>query len=84
MVLAPSNSLADDAATIVFKSGVSIELNSGYKELAKGLQSFTEKGSENYYKKIESQGNTFHINLGTIAILCRNRCSSIKLATEKK
>ncbi len=75
---------AGDAAMIVFKSGVVVNLDNGYKQLVDGMKGLKMKGSENYPVEIQIEGTAFFINLGEVAVLCRDRCSSLTLISPKQ
>ncbi len=69
---------------IVFKSGVIVNLDNGYKQLVDGMKGLKIKGSENYPVEIQIEGTSFFINLGEVAVLCRDRCSSLTLVSPKQ
>jgi hypothetical protein len=75
---------AGDAAMIVFKSGVVVNLDNGYKQLVEGMRGLKLKGSENYPVEIQIEGTSFFINLGEVAVLCRDRCSSLTIISPKQ
>gem|GEM_PF-5736144 len=75
---------AGDGAMIVFKSGVVVNLDNGYKQLVEGMKGLKAKGSENYPVEILIEGTSFFINLGEVAVLCRDRCSSLTLISPKQ
>jgi hypothetical protein len=75
---------AGDGAMIVFKSGVIVNLDNGYKQLVDGMKGLKIKGSENYPVEIQIEGTSFFINLGEVAVLCRDRCSSLTLVSPKQ
>lgn len=75
---------AGDAAMIVFKSGVVVNLDNGYKQLVDGMKGLKMKGSENYPVEIQIEGTSFFINLGEVAVLCRDRCSSLTIISPKQ
>jgi hypothetical protein len=75
---------AGDAAMIVFKSGVVVNLDNGYKQLVDGMKGLKMKGSENYPVEIQIEGTAFFINLGEVAVLCRDRCSSLTIISPKQ
>jgi hypothetical protein len=74
---------AGDGATIVFKSGVIVTLHNGYKQLVDGMKELRAKGSENFPVEILIEGNSFFVNLGEVAALCRDSCSSLTLVSPK-
>jgi hypothetical protein len=74
---------AGDAATIVFKSGVTITLNNGYKQLVEGMKGLRGKGAENYPVEIQIEGTSFFINLGEVTVLCRDTCSALNMVFPK-
>jgi hypothetical protein len=75
---------AGDGAMIVFKSGVVVNLDNGYKQLVDGMKGLKAKGSENYPVEIQIEGTSFFINLGEVTVLCRDRCSSLTLVSPPK
>jgi hypothetical protein len=83
MVLAPAVAYAGDGATIVFKSGVIVALNNGYKQLVDGMKDLRTKGSQNFPVEILIEGTSFFVNLGEVAVLCRDTCSSLTVVSPK-
>ena len=81
--VAPSIALAGDGATIVFKSGVIVTLNNGYKQLVDGMKDLRTKGSQNFPVEILIEGTSFFVNLGEVAVLCRDACSSLTVVSPK-
>lgn len=79
----PQVAHAGDGATIVFKSGVMVTLNNGYKQLVDGMKELKTKGSQNFPVEILIEGNSFFVNLGEVAVLCRDSCSSLTLLSPK-
>jgi hypothetical protein len=83
MLMLPYSAYAGDGATIVFKSGVVVTLNNGYKQLVDGMKELRSKGSQNFPVEILIEGNSFFVNLGEVAVLCRDSCSSLTLVSPK-
>jgi hypothetical protein len=81
--LIPGKAFAGDGATVVFKSGVIIALNNGYKQLVDGMKDLRTKGSQNFPVEILIEGTSFFINLGEVAVLCRDTCSSLTVISPK-
>ncbi len=79
----PRAAYAGDGATIVFKSGVIVTLNNGYKQLVDGMKELRTKGSQNFPVEILIEGNSFFVNLGEVAVLCRDSCSSLTIVSPK-
>ena len=79
-----STAFAGDGATIVLRSGVKLYFANGYKQLVNGVKEFNKKSSENYIAELNIAGDTFMINLDEVAVLCRDRCSSIEITNPKK
>jgi hypothetical protein len=75
--------LAGDAATIVLKSGIILSIQNGFGQLLSGMKSLRQRGSENYPVEINIEGTSFFINLGEVAVLCRDTCGSIKIERPK-
>jgi hypothetical protein len=82
-VAVPSLAYAGDGATIVFKSGVIVALNNGYKQLVDGMKDLRTKGSQNFPVEILIEGTSFFVNLGEVAVLCRDTCSSLTVISPK-
>jgi hypothetical protein len=74
---------AGDAAKIVFKSGVVISLTNGYKQLTDGMKELKAKGSQNYPIEILIEGTSFFVNLGEVAVLCRDTCSALTIVAPR-
>lgn len=83
ILMSPYSAYAGDGATIVFKSGVVVTLNNGYKQLVDGMKELRAKGSQNFPVEILIEGNSFFVNLGEVAVLCRDSCSSLTLVSPK-
>ncbi len=75
---------AGDGATIIFKSGTVVYMNNGYQQIAAALVELNKKGGENYTTEVKIEDATFHINLGAVAIVCRDRCSSMQIIPKKE
>jgi hypothetical protein len=75
---------AGDGATIVLKSGAIVFIPNGYSQIVAGMKGLKLKGSENYPVELNIEGNTFFINLGEVAVLCRDRCESLTIINPKK
>ncbi len=80
----PSTALAGDGATVIFKSGKTIYLNSGFKQIESGLNKSSGNSSNNVYVKLELAESPIYINLDTVAIVCRDNCKSMKLIETEK
>jgi hypothetical protein len=83
LLVAPDLAFAGDGATIVFKSGVIVTLNNGYKQLVDGMKDLRAKGSQNFPVEILIEGTSFFVNLGEVAVLCRDACSSLTIVSPK-
>jgi hypothetical protein len=83
VLMVPKAAHAGDGATIVFKSGVIVTLNNGYKQLVDGMKELRTKGSQNFPVEILIEGNSFFVNLGEVAVLCRDSCSSLTVVAPK-
>jgi X-X-X-Leu-X-X-Gly heptad repeat protein len=79
----PCAAYAGDGVTVVFKSGVIVTLNNGYKQLVDGMKELRTKGSQNFPVEILIEGNSFFVNLGEVVVLCRDSCSSLTLVAPK-
>ena len=74
-----SNAYAGDAATMIFRSGAIVYIDNGFKQLAEGMRGLKNKGSDNYPVEVNIENTTFYINLAEIALLCRDKCSSLDI-----
>jgi len=83
MVL-PKAAHAGDGATIIMKSGVVITINNGFAQLVAGMKSLKSSGVQNYPVEIEIENTSFFVNLGEVALLCRDTCSSMTIATPRQ
>ncbi len=80
----PRTALAGDGATIIMKSGVVVTINNGFSQLIAGMKSLKSSGVQNYPVEITIEGTSFFINLGEVALLCRDTCSSMTITTPKQ
>ena len=80
----PSAAHAGDGATIIRKSGVVITTNNGFAQLVAGMKSLKSSGVHNYPVEIEIENTTFFVNLGEVALLCRDTCSSMTITTPRQ
>ena len=78
------NAFAGDAATMIFRSGAVVYVENGFKQLSDGMQAFRKQGSDNYPIEVNIEGTTFFVNLGEIALLCRDKCSSLEITRPSK
>ncbi|NLF24418.1 MAG: hypothetical protein GX589_02005 [Deltaproteobacteria bacterium] len=76
--------LAGDGATIILKSGAVIYINNGYQQVVDGLSKFNTKGDYNHHLLVNIADAPFYINLGTVALICRDRCRSLEITVPKK
>jgi len=74
-----SSAFAGDGATLILKSGASVFLDNGYKQLVDGMQSLKKSGAENYPMEVNIENTTVYVNLGEVAVLCRDKCSSLEI-----
>ena len=75
---------AGDSATIVLKSGIVLYMQNGFNQLLSGMKSLRQTGSQNYPVEINIEGTSFFINLGEVAVLCRDTCGSVKIEFPKR
>jgi len=80
----PSSAHAGDGATIIMKSGVVVTINNGFAQLVAGMKSLRSTGSQNYPVEVSIENTSFFINLGEVALLCRDTCSSMTITTPKQ
>ena len=76
--------VAGDSATIVLKSGIVLYMANGFTQLLAGMKNLKQTGSENYPIEVNIEGTSFFINLGDVAVLCRDTCGSLKIEHPKK
>ena len=79
-----SPAYAGDGITLVFKSGVVVYFNNGYKQILDEVKKFNRQGSDTYMGELSIGGETMVINLAEVVILCRDRCSGMQVVNEKK
>lgn len=84
ITLAPRPALAGDGATIIMKSGVVITITNGYSQLVTGMRSLKSSGVQNYPVEIVIEGTSFYVNLGEVALLCRDTCSSMTITSPRQ
>ena len=84
LMIAPRCALAGDGATIIMKSGVVVTITNGYNQLVTGMRSLKSSGVENYPVEIAIEGTSFYVNLGEVALLCRDTCSSMTITSPKQ
>jgi hypothetical protein len=75
---------AGDGATIIMKSGVVITINNGFTQLVAGMKALKTSGVQNYPVVIEIENTSFFVNLGEVALLCRDTCSSMTITTPRQ
>lgn len=80
----PVRANAGDGATIIMKSGVVITINNGFAQLVAGMKSLKSSGAQNYPVEIEIENTSFFVNLGEVALLCRDTCSSMTITTPRQ
>jgi hypothetical protein len=76
--------LAGDGATIIMKSGVVLTITNGYSQLVTGMRSLKSTGVQNYPVEIMIENTSFYVNLGEVALLCRDTCSSMSITTPRQ
>ncbi len=84
VTIAPRLALAGDGATIIMKSGVVITITNGYSQLVSGMRSLKTTGVQNYPVEIVIENTSFYVNLGEVALLCRDTCSSMTITTPRQ
>ena len=80
----PSVAHAGDGATIIMKSGVVISINNGFAQLVNGMKTLKSSGVHNYPVEVEIENTSFFVNLGEVALLCRDTCSSMTITTPRQ
>jgi hypothetical protein len=80
----PLSAHAGDGATIIMKSGVVITINNGFAQLVAGMKALKASGVQNYPVVIEIENTSFFVNLGEVALLCRDTCSSMTITTPRQ
>ena len=75
---------AGDAAMVVFRSGQMVRVDDGFRQIADALKALD--GTEHRHKVVELNlgGGTFLIDVADAAIVCRDRCDSLKIIETKK
>jgi hypothetical protein len=84
VIATPRTALAGDGATIIMKSGVVITITNGYNQLVTGMRSLKSTGVQNYPVEIMIENTSFYVNLGEVALLCRDTCSSMSITTPRQ
>ncbi|MEY4668343.1 MAG: hypothetical protein RL518_1042 [Pseudomonadota bacterium] len=84
VVLAPRLAVAGDGATIIMKSGVVVSITNGYSQLVTGMRALKSSGVQNYPVEIVIEGTSFFVNLGEVALLCRDTCSSMTITAPRQ
>lgn len=84
VITAPRLARAGDGATIIMKSGVVITITNGYSQLVTGMRSLKSTGVQNYPFEVVIEGTSFYVNLGEVALLCRDTCSSMTIASPRQ
>ena len=80
----PRLAFAGDGATIIMKSGVVITITNGYNQLVTGMRSLKSTGVQNYPVEILIENTSFYVNLGEVALLCRDTCSSMTITSPRQ
>ena len=83
-IMTPRLAYAGDGATIIMKSGVVITITNGYSQLVTGMRSLKSTGVHNYPMEIEIENTSFYVNLGEVALLCRDTCSSMTITSARQ
>ena len=84
VIATPRLALAGDGATIIMKSGVVITITNGYNQLVTGMRSLKSTGVQNYPVEIMIENTSFYVNLGEVALLCRDTCSSMTITSPRQ
>lgn len=82
--ITPRLAFAGDGATIILKSGVVVTITNGYNQLATGMRALKSTGVHNYPVEIEIENTSFYVNLGEVALLCRDTCSSMTITSPRQ
>ena len=82
--MTPRLAYAGDGATIIMKSGVVVAITNGYNQLVTGMRSLKSTGVHNYPVEIEIENTSFYVNLGEVALLCRDTCSSMTITSARQ
>ncbi len=84
LILTPRPAFAGDGATILMKSGVVLTITNGYNQLVSGMRALKSTGGYNYPVEVEIENTSFYVNLGEVALLCRDTCSSITITSPRQ
>jgi hypothetical protein len=84
VIVTPRLAFAGDGATIIMKSGVVVTITNGYNQLVAGMRSLKSTGVHNYPVEIEIENTSFYVNLGEVALLCRDTCSSMTISSPRE
>jgi hypothetical protein len=79
-VLASSASAwAGEGATIIFRSGQTIMLDSGYNEIAAAVKAHTNKRTSEIVS-LNIGGNEILLDVSEVVLLCRDSCRTLRLS----
>lgn len=74
-----SNARAGDGATLIFNSGIVVEIDDGYSQLINSLKSLDSKTSIHKVVELNLGGGTFLVNVSEIVVLCRDKCKNMTI-----
>lgn len=77
VVMNSSMGWSQEQATVVFKSGLVVTVDSAYKQLAEAIK----RGAKDSVAELSIQGNTFFVRLEEIVVVCKDRCSPMTVVS---
>lgn len=72
-LLIPQVALAKDAVTIVFKSGLVVRIDDGYKQVVEATRA--SSGQESLTLNLD--GNPFVLKVSEVAVVCKDDCAGM-------
>lgn len=75
----PASAFAGEGATIIFRSGLVVLVDNGYKQILDGVLSLNNKSTDHKILQLNLEGGSSLINLAEVAIVCRDRCTGVEV-----
>lgn len=75
----PLTALAGEGATLIFKSGQVVQISDGYLEISRAMMSLDKTHVQSRVIELNIGGNTFIINMSEVALICRDKCTGLKI-----
>lgn len=83
LLLLPSEAFAGDKATLVFKSGLVVTIDDGFRQVIEAMKQLNAKSQDHHIVQLEIGGGSFLLNVAEVVIACRDDCSTLQIVDKR-